>query len=506
MRPLLQSGSTADVWGLTRPIITTASVAVPASTAATTRETPTNNIYVFKKPATFALQQSAPERAATATSQTSVLEALPQQRTPPELPFDHALSNLLCASFYGTLPTQNLREQNNAGASQHSCKAVEAEKCNTKHGRDDSDEEMLQLKKQKVEVDSKLASEVAKASRYLQENEELRKQINEMYKTCSLEKQLTQRENANLRKEMNAMVATMKEKAASNGLLAIQHKNPGAEPTGCQMQNETLRSEIRSLQARNEALQQTIASNDLLTLQNQEEKQQLATLKTENETLRSEIKSLQARNEALQQTIASNDLLSLQNQSQEEKKQLATLEAENRHLETEVKTHKTRAERFYRELSYYENQKIDLEKQKNNFKKDLTVLRAQILDTIDSFEADDDRTPDTSNSNSVYVGCERMSEEPTVQDLPLMKQHLQNRMFTLTGFRNKPQDMQVEVVIDVAPRSEAKNYRKGILESVFRVSGSTGYVKCNVKSCTKTYCIPVASLTKMVQEWIVSMQ
>jgi len=99
-----------------------------------------------------------------------------------------------------------------------------------------------------------------------------------------------------------------------------------------------------------------------------------------------------------------------------------------------------------------------------------------------------------------------MSEQPTAADIPLMKKHLEDRIFTLTGFKKRPEGVAVEVVIDVAPRGDAKNYRKGILESVSKVQGANTYIKCNVRSCTKLYSMPVASLEKVVREWIVFMQ
>lgn len=303
---------------------------------------------------------------------------------------------------------------------------------------------MEEVKKQKTEVETSLALAVETSKRYLQESEELRKQINAMHDSCDSCKT----KDANNQKLKNTIFWMQKmDNKGDQDLKGFLHRLT-TEKLDYETEIDRLRAEMKSLKDLNETLEQKIASRDLLSFQSNDETE---TLREENTALREQVKSLTEKYSAsVQNTSESNSLTALQ-------------------------------EKFNR-------------------------LQENFNSLFPGSGSNDDAGSHATSSKFLSVSPECMSEQPTAADIAPMKKHLEDRIFTLTGFKKRPEGVPVEVVIDVAPRGEPKNYRKGILESVSKVQGTNTYIKCNVRSCTKLYSMPVASLEKVVREWIVFMQ
>ena len=261
-----------------------------------------------------------------------------------------------------------------------------------------------------------LDKEVHSTKRLLQENDQLRDQINNMHNTCR--------------------------------------------------NYEALRAEVDKMKS------QGIFINSLI--QDTTEKKQL---EVQNDQLRKELHTIAAENQKLLEQVASMNLLALQKQSSNHNEILKDLNT----------------------LTEWKTQVLD-------------TLEALIVDAGKKRPRDEDNEyvhSEASTSKRICISPEEMSEVPTTADIPCIKQHFISRVFTFSGFKKhiqgKPADTRVDVVIDVAPRGESKNYRKGILTSVWK-EGGTQYVKCNVRSCGQTYRLSVASLEKMMKEWVIFVQ
>lgn len=317
-----------------------------------------------------------------------------------------------------------------------------------KRQREEWESQMEEVKKQKTGVETTLALAVETSKRYLHESEELRKQINAMHESCDACKT----KDANNQTLKNTILWMQKmDNKGDQDLKGFLH-GLTTEKLELETEIDRFRGEMKSLKDLNESLEQKIASRDLLSFQSNDETEKL---REENIALREQVKSLTEKYSALvQKTSTSSTLVALQ-------------------------------ESFNK-----------LQENFNSFIPGSGSIQA----------SSDDVGSHATSSKSLPVSPECMSEQPTAADIPLMKKHLEDRIFTLTGFKKRPEGVAVEVVIDVAPRGDAKNYRKGILESVSKVQGANTYIKCNVRSCTKLYSMPVASLEKVVREWIVFMQ